>query len=67
MTAPAPLVVPIAEAAAILRVSVDQARKLADQSRIKSVYQGSRRYIVMQSLHEYVDGLPTERVQADDA
>ena len=50
----------IKQAAERLAVTPWSVYKLADDQRIKTVYQGRRRYVVVDSLREYVETLPTE-------
>ena len=55
-----PILCSIKDAATRLGVTPWSVYKLADDQRIRTVYQGRRRYVVVESLHEYVDSLPTE-------
>lgn len=55
-----PILCSIKDAAVRLGVTPWTVYKLADGQRIRTVYQGRRRYVVVESLHEYVESLPTE-------
>lgn len=41
--------------------------KLLDKGHIESRYKGSRRLVVVESVRQYVAGLPTERPSKDGA
>lgn len=60
MTADTPLLCSIKSAAERLDVTPWYVYKLADDKKIRTVYQGRRRYVVVESLQEYVETLPTE-------
>lgn len=61
-TPTAPLHVSVKEAAAILGLSRNQTYRLLDQGSIESRYVGTRRLVVLDSLHSFARSLPTERV-----
>lgn len=60
-----PICVSVKAAADALSISTWQAYQLLDEQKIKSVYQGRRRLVLVASLREYVSNLPTERPAAD--
>lgn len=54
------LLIPVKEAADRLSVTPWSVYKLLDDKVIEGRYQGRRRYVVVSSLREYVENLPTE-------
>ncbi len=57
-----PIFVSVKEAAVVLGVSTQSVYKLLDAQEIASQYKGTRRLVVLASLEEYAENLPTERV-----
>jgi len=55
------LLISVKEAAERLSLTPWSVYKLLDADEIKSAYQGRRRYVLVSSLAEYVDRLPTEK------
>lgn len=56
------LLIPVKEAANRLSVTPWSVYKLLDEGVIEGRYQGRRRYVVVESMREYVANLPTEPV-----
>lgn len=54
-----PIFVEVKEAARVLACSTWQVYKLLDSQTIESRYQGRKRLVVVSSLREYAEGLPT--------
>ena len=52
-----PLLITVKDTADRLSLTPWSVYKLLDENKIHSVYQGRRRYVVMSSLAEYVEGL----------
>ena len=59
--APEPITVSVADAAHMTGLSKWTIRHLLDKQAIRSVYQGTRRLVVAESLRDYIANLPTER------
>lgn len=59
-----PLLIPVKVAAEQLSITPWSVYRLLDQGAIESKYQGRRRYVVVASLNEYVENLPTEPATA---
>lgn len=55
-----PLLISVKAAADKLSITPWSVYRLLDAGEIASVYQGRRRYVVVASLVEYVQALPTE-------
>lgn len=53
-----PLLITVKDAAEKLSLTPWSVYRLLDEKAIDSVYQGRRRYVVMASLHEYIESLP---------
>lgn len=53
------LLITVKEAADRLSLTPWSVYRLLDDKKIASVYQGRRRYVVVESMREYVDNLPT--------
>ena len=60
-----PIFVSVKQAADALALSTWQVYQILDSGEIESRYKGSRRLVVVRSLREYAEQLPTERPQAD--
>ncbi len=56
----APIFVSVKQAAQMLGVSPWTCYQLLDKQAIESRYQGRRRLVVVESLHEFARNLPTE-------
>jgi hypothetical protein len=56
-----PIFVSVQQAMVMLGLSRNQTYKLLDQRVIESRYFGRRRLVVLASLREFAEGLPTER------
>lgn len=54
------LLITVKEAADKLSVTPWSVYRMLDDDKIRSVYQGRRRYVVVESLREYVENLPTQ-------
>lgn len=52
-----PLLITVKEAAGVLSITPWSVYRLLDDQKIESRYQGRRRYVVVSSLHEYVETL----------
>lgn len=63
---PDPITVTVKGAAQMLGLSNWSVYKLLDQGKVESRYKGTRRLVVVESLREYVAGLPTEKPKASD-
>lgn len=63
MSTPDPLLISVQEAAERLSITAWSVYRLLDDKVIDSAYQGRRRYVVVESLHDYVANLPRERVE----
>lgn len=59
-----PIFVSVKEAGRLLGLSTWSVRELLDEGVIESRYAGKRRLVVVSSLHEYADNLPTTRETA---
>jgi excisionase family DNA binding protein len=59
--APESITVSVKDAALMTGLSRWTIYQLLDKQAVRSVYQGSRRLVVVDSLREYVENLPTER------
>lgn len=60
----APIFVSVKQAAQALGISPWTCYQLLDAGEIESRYQGRRRLVVVQSLHDYASGLPSERPES---
>lgn len=58
------LLIPVKEAAKRLSLTPWSTYKLCDDGVLEAVYQGRRRYVVVASLREYVNGLRDQRKSA---
>ena len=56
-----PIFVSVKKAAAMLDITPWSMYKLLDDGKVDSVYQGSRRNVVLSSLYEYAESLPSTR------
>lgn len=54
-----PIYISVKDAAEALAVSTFQVYKLLDQQKIESRYEGTRRLVVVTSLREYAERMPT--------
>lgn len=54
------LLITVKEAADRVSITPWSMYRLLDEQRIASVYQGRRRYVVVESLNQYVSELPTQ-------
>ena len=61
MTNVDPLLITVKAAAEQLSLTPWSVYRLLDEQKVESVYQGRRRYVVMDSLRDYVETLPTEK------
>lgn len=61
MTNVDPLLITVKAAAERLSLTPWSVYRLLDEQKVESVYQGRRRYVVMESLREYVESLPNEK------
>jgi excisionase family DNA binding protein len=59
-----PIFVSVREAAQMLSLDTWTVYKLLNEQRIKSQYEGRRRLVNVQSLHDYADSLPTTRPES---
>lgn len=59
-----PLLITVKAAAERLSLTPWSVYRLLDEQRIDSVYQGRRRYVIVESLHAYVAGLPVVPAEA---
>jgi excisionase family DNA binding protein len=60
-TSISPITVSVKDAAAITGLSKWTIYKRLDDKSIESLYEGSRRLVVVESLRRYIASLPTER------
>lgn len=60
-----PILVSIADAAAALGLAPWSIHQLLREKKIESRYHGKRRLVVVASLREYADGLPTARPEPE--
>jgi hypothetical protein len=58
---PDPITVSVKTAAAMTGLSVWAIYKLLDAKAVESVYQGTRRLVMVDSLRAHITSLPTER------
>lgn len=58
------LLIPVKEAAQRISLTPWSTYKLCDDGVLESVYQGRRRYVVVESLNAYVEGLREVRKSA---
>lgn len=64
---PDPLLITVKAAAERLSLTPWSVYRLLDDQKIQSVYQGRRRYVVMESLREYAESLPTTPPESAEA
>lgn len=64
MSALDPQYVTVAEAASFLALSKHTVYALLDSQTIESRYAGRKRLVIVSSLREYAEGLPTSRPEA---
>jgi hypothetical protein len=58
---PEPLLISVLEMASMLGISKNQAYALLNRREVQSKYIGKRRLVVVESLREFVDRLPSTR------
>jgi hypothetical protein len=62
-----PIFVSVQQAAQMLAISPWSCYQLLNEGKIESRYQGRRRSVLLTSLREYAEGLPSEREVAGES
>ena len=66
-SSPEPITVSVKTAAQMTGLSNWTIYKLLDAQKVTSVYEGTRRLVLVASLRDYVANLPTERPEPESA